>query len=132
MLYLPCLVGIATNSYIISPSTPLDVTFVLSITLGSYLSNSIGKSTLGCFNNFKFPFPFTRTCRVRASPTLLPFPIKLAEIAKCPTPPEKFCGALGKGNTVKSKVGDFITFSTSSKFEPPFKNSSIGSTDIRR
>ena len=110
------------------PSTPFAVRFVLSVTLGSYLSKSFGSSSSGCLMSFKLPVPPTTTLTLTGEPALTSVLSSWAEILNRPTPPENWAGLFGRGSTWILMPGASTSLFSSIYPEPPFKKASKGST----
>ena len=112
------------------PSRPLAVTFVLSVTFGSYLSKSLGKLTTGVLMSFKLPFPLTTTRNVNGSLALISVLFSCALMLNTPTPPENVAGLAGRGNTFSVIPGATMSRFTSTYADPPLKKASTGSTSL--
>ena len=91
----------------------VEVSLVLSVTFGSYLSKSFGTLITGCFISFRLPEPLMIIRIEMGSLAFVSVLSSWAEIVNLPTPPEKFAGRWGSGSTWISMLGATIFFLTS-------------------
>ena len=105
--------GTTSMSYIILPVTPSGVSLVLSVILASYFSKSLGTLSSGCLRSFMLPTPLTTTLTLTGSPAFTLFLSIDDVMVKCPTPPEKPAGLVGRGITSIFTLGAVKSFFTS-------------------